>query len=273
MQGQLIKYCDKCFLSITSNLYALGADCDRESVHKLRLSIKKLHVLLKLLDFWSNSRKKSKLLKRIDTMFLYAGNLRDIQIQIDLLKLYGNRIEEDVDRLIASLNKEQKKIEKKLKSKIISINPFDIVLLNQQIDNTIEMISDKALTEILHAKVEELMLLIKQNLNDNLDENILHKIRMQIKELIYSLSVMKKGSPVFKHSESFIKNLDKLQDKLGCWHDLKILLDWLNKFNLTDEGNSRVKLAIGADKMIFYDSLVNDLNKFNDEELLIKKGE
>lgn len=268
MQAQLIKYCDKCFLSITSNLYTLGADCDRESVHKLRLSIKKLHVLLKLLDFWSSFKRKSKLLKRIDTMFLYAGNIRDIQIQIDLLKTYSERIEVDIDRWIASLNKEQKKVEKKLKSKIVSINPFDIVLLNQQIDNAIEIISDNALTEVLHAKVEELMLLIKQNLNDNLDENILHKIRILLKELIYTLLLIRKGSTDFKFSESFMKSLDHLQENLGYWHDLKILLDWINTSVVAIEEPFNLKLAVESDKNLLFDQLTNDL-----KELLIKKGE
>lgn len=95
MQAHLLRYCDKCFISLTKGIARVGADCDADSVHKLRLTIKKLNVLIGLINYRvKHSFKKE--LKVIDQIYIKAGQLRNRQVQLELLKGYQERIGNEI---------------------------------------------------------------------------------------------------------------------------------------------------------------------------------
>ncbi len=225
MQVQLLKYSDKCFLSLANNLVSVGENCSSESIHKLRLRIKKIHALLKILDHIEVRKREYKIIKLIDQLYLLSGTLRDNQIQIELLKTYRSKIGEEVDRYIVSSKKEVTKIEEKLKHKIKKINHFEIVLHNQRIASAIEMLSSKQIDDILQTRVNELSLKLNQKINGILDDDILHSIRITLKELFYCISIIKRGKKQSKYGLSYMNSLENLQKKLGNWHDLKVLFD------------------------------------------------
>ncbi len=261
MQVQLLNYSDKCFQSLISNLLNVGDGCSIESVHKLRLSIKRLRTLFKILDYSDSATKKTKLQKRIDSLFLYSGYLRDIHVQIDLIRIYRDQIEEVVDTFVSSLINEEKEIKKRYEKEKVKINPFEIVLLNQRLDNTIEELSDSMIENYLRTKIEEQFLLMSRRIDENLDENNLHRIRIMLKELIYTLSIIKKEKIKLKYSQSFVTSLNNLQQKLGRWHDLKVLFDRAIKAN-----NLKIELVellkfIEVDKNIIQNEVVDDLMK------------
>jgi CHAD domain-containing protein len=70
--------------------------------------------------------------------------------------------------------------------------------------------------------------IVQQIINDP-KEKTLHRIRIMLKELIYALSIFKKGKMSTDFSADEIKNLNSLQQELGSWHDRVILLSRIAK--------------------------------------------
>lgn len=259
MQAQLLKYSDHCFQSLANNQISVGEDCTIESVHKLRLSIKRLRALLKILDYADGSSKKAKLLKRIDSVFLLSGNLRDVQVQIDLLRIYRNQVGGVVDELISALGKEEKRVARRHKSEITKIDPFDVILLNQRLDNAIEVLDDRMIDNILRTKADGQISQIIQISSGNLDEHKLHRIRVILRELIYTLSIMRKGRPQLNYTSPFILPIKNLQQKLGKWHDLKVLLDRLVQADYPKLQLVHLLRFIEADKHAIRIEVIDDL--------------
>lgn len=261
MQAQLLKYTDKCFSSLTTNLFDTKDNCTIEIIHKLRLNIKRLRTIFKILEYRMDKKIEFKVLEMIDRLFLYSGKLRDIQVQILLLKTFQNEIGEEVDIFISIFKKEKKRIEKEVVRSLQIIDPFDIVLLNQRLDNSIEALSDFSIETILQVKTVELFNQIKAIINSEPNEKSLHRIRIMLKELIYTLSVIKKGKNKFRFNPSIVASLKNLQQKLGEWHDLKVLF---NKVESIKVESAKLAQIIEVDRNYLLTGILNDFKKVNE---------
>jgi CHAD domain-containing protein len=224
MQTLLIQYCDTCFNSLAANIKTVSDDNSIDSVHNLRLSIKRVRALLILIDQAENLN-ESELIKQIDSLFLYSGQLRDIHIQTILLESYRAKVGTEVDFFISYIKKGKNKIIKRLENSVRQVDFFDIVLFNQRLDCFIESLDSSSHEKNCRLKVVRLYEQILQQVNENSSEKALHRIRIMLKELIYSLSIFKKGKLTIDFNVEDIKNLNNLQQKLGNWHDLTILLN------------------------------------------------
>jgi len=227
MQAQLLKYTDKCFHSLGINLVLALSDSTIESIHSLRLNIKKIRTLLKIIDYKQSIRTEDKTVKALNNIFTYSGLLRDIHIEIQLLITFREQAENEYKSLIRILKNEQKKCEKLLKSSIVKLNPFDIVLLSKRIEQSFEMQSGESLVVILQKKAEYSKREFFQLIKGGLGENSLHRIRIVIKEYINILNLLRKGTGSSQINTSFIEELDNLQRRIGEWHDLKLLHEYV----------------------------------------------
>jgi len=223
MQAQLIKYTDKNFRAFGFNLILVASDSRIESIHNLRLNVKKIRTLLKVIDYKQNVKNNDKTVKALNNIFTYSGSLRDTQIQIQLLKTFKEQAENQFSKIIQALKVEQKKENRRLKNVIIRLNPFDIVLLSQRIEQSIEKQSDESLMLILQKKAERLKMEFVHELKEDIDENSLHRMRIVLKEYINILNLLKKGTGINLLDIINYKKLDILQRQIGEWHDLKLL--------------------------------------------------
>jgi len=229
MQAQLLKSIDKCFCSLSSSLVSVS-DVSIESTHHLRLNIKKIRVFLKVIDYKQNVRPDSKTIKSINNIFTYSGLLRDTQVHIQILKTLNDQSDNEIEDLIALFKSDQKRWEKILKNSLKRLNPFNIVLLNQRIDNYIENQNDKTLKGFLEQKAREYQIEFLHLVSQVIEEDNLHRIRILLKEYINLLSIIKKDI-LAQIDISNLENLDNLQRKLGEWHDLKLLYDKILTLN------------------------------------------
>jgi len=261
MQTLLLQYSESCFQSLANSLKMASEDYSIGVVHNLRLSIKKIRALLEVVGFRDDALKGVQILKKIDSLFLHSGHLRDIHVQTILLESYRIQVGEEVDFIIAGIKKEKKKINKQLQNRIRRINPFDIVLLNQRLDNTIESIDSNTLESHCRLKIDQLLDQIIQIISDIPDENMLHRIRILLKELIYTYSIIKKGRLKINFDAEFIKKLNNLQQKLGYWHDLKVLFDRIAKVDNHNEKLSRLLRRVNSDKSAFHAEIIDSLSQ------------
>jgi len=96
---------------------------------------------------------------------------------------------------------------------------------------------------------------------NNPDEKALHRVRIKLKELIYTLSIIKKGSENLKFDIAIITYLKNLQLRLGEWHDLKVLIDYVN--SIKGESAKLIKV-IGFDKQTKLIVVLDELNRFEE---------
>ena len=267
MQALLTKFDDNCFNSLIENLSLVRNEPTMEGVHTLRLSIKRIRALLKLLD-QDTSTYGSEVVKQIDGLFRYSGELRDIQVQSILLESYRERVGGVVDLFQKEIFQESKRIKKQFKIQVQSINHFDLVLINQRLDNCIEALSDETLDGNCIKKVDVLLNQICQMYSESQEDKNLHRIRIKLKELLYFISILKKGKIKIKYDIILNKRLNSLQQKLGDWHDLELLLNRIVRIEKPNEGGSILLFHLAKDKNKLKLEIVGGLNKLR--ELVIQ---
>jgi len=227
MQAQLIKYTDKNFRAFGFNLILVASDSRIESIHNLRLNVKKIRTLLKIIDYKQNIKNSDKTVNALNNIFTYSGSLRDIQIQIQLLKTFKEQSDYQFSKIIQELKIEQKKEERRLKNAIIKLNPFDVVLLSQRVEQSLEKQSGESLVETLQKKAEYSKGEFLQLIKDDLGENSFHRMRIVLKEYINILNLLKKGTGSNQIDTFVFEKLDILQRRIGEWHDLKLLFEYI----------------------------------------------
>lgn len=235
-----------------------------ELVHHTRLNIKKIRALLDVLEYKDNSSNNILIMKKIDSLFVRLGYLRDTQVQLSLLEFYRKRVGEEVDEIVDHINKGKKKINSNLKKKIRKLNPFDITLLNQRFDETIEYLDNENLDEKFQQKVDQVFNQIIKLISDSTDEDVLHRIRILLKELIFNLSIMKKAKVNTKYNSTFSVLFNSIHKKLGDWHDLSVFMSLINKIdNCSGRANDLLRL-VESDKRQIHQVIVEELKKLRE---------
>jgi CHAD domain-containing protein len=211
---QLKKYGKKRFHKLEKNLISFSPDHADESLHDIRVEIKKIKSLLRLISFINSKFDFRSAYKPFRKIFRAAGKIRDMQVSEHLLQQYGKhqsvnaqniselviQFENDVAKYLKSVRKKANVIIKELKS--IGPDYYHEYLHN------IRRQFQKLLPESVHA------------------EN-LHDLRKQAKELIYILTA---GG----ETGDFTNRLSVLEQMIGEWHDKKVLSEWLQQ-QLPDE--------------------------------------
>ena len=257
MQIHLLNYSDKCFISLAKYLFEVREYCNVKSVHKLRLSIKELNALFEILNFKEEIHGFKEELNLIDQIYSKSGQLRDNQVQLNILKGYKNVMRHEVDIVSEGLKKNHKTIKKALKIKVNRFNPFDLVLLNQRIDSIIESMNESLVDSVLQEKVNDIVNQINQIIQSSCEDKDLHQIRIKLKELLYLLSILKKRNNKKPRIYSLrVIKLKKIQKLLGHWHDLKVLLERVKLLNLST--NLLIE-SIDKDKSIIHAIIMDKL--------------
>lgn len=204
-----------------------------EDIHKLRVSVKKLRAFINLLEIASNGNfDKSKNLKTIDKLFSKAGKLREIQVNILLIKNYHNIIPKD---FIKYLEKQEKVKSKRLKKTLENFKKQKFKKECGEIETFIKSLPGNDIS----AKCEDFISLkinIIRELKDDFTsiENI-HEIRKAIRSIssIVDLLIDLNSNEKLKQEQY---NLKASQDLIGQWHDRVILLTSIDKYEAKKEG-------------------------------------
>ncbi len=207
-----------------------------EDYHSLRVEIKKLRTELDLLNYCARNFKKKAFSEPFVSVFRQAGKVRELQLEILLLKELG---------LYNALKNYRLSLESKLrleKRKFFHLNgPW----MREQIDHsnkTIEHYFEKAdrseVEEYLGKKRNEIrrLVLARQLVNDEI-----HLLRKKIKDYFYV-------SRIFQHGGEHYKFFDEYQELLGDWHDAVImrqsLLNALSSGELHPAEHHRVDILV-----------------------------
>ena len=221
---------------------------EEESIHEFRTEIKKLRAFLRLLNVEVDDD-RFKIPKKMKTFYGYAGNIRNLQLQLKNMYTYiGNPKYTFMETYIEYL----KKIIEKWKENSIefmeSENNFGKD--EKKIIKQPGKLRRGSVKKFMQNKMLELASLVK----DLPDDEVLHNIRKLLKDILYNWAFIKHTSkllpPVFSEEEK-IKSFTEL---LGLFLDKVIGINLLETYCKDCEENG-----------LFFEKEVRELQEIEGE--------
>ena len=200
---------------------------NEKAIHDMRVSIKRLSLLYRFLDFFSDkqfcAKKKTELLINV---FKSAGPLRDAQIQLFIFEKLKDDLKVDYNDLNEFLRLKEKSGIEKFKEKSNTFDPDRIKHLFNFSESLLKIIiffpglqiAFDSYKENRQHKIRSLLKRDKQKVE-------FHKVRKRIKDLTYLTEIQQVQSDETNEELAHLKLLGK---KLGDWHDLEVFLNELS---------------------------------------------
>lgn len=198
----LITYVSDLLKSAERNLTGFTEDRKTDSLHRLRVDLKKIRAAYSFAEF---AFKKKFTIKPLKPLFKDAGRIREVQVNISLLSSFPH----PPKRLIAKLKKEEDILTeafvegylhhlKCLKDFRKKYSIHKKAINNKKIINYFDKMKEVSLN------------------GNNADD--MHKYRIRIKRMMHVYYMLPK-----KNQEKVnltIESIEKLQQELGEWHDI-----------------------------------------------------
>jgi CHAD domain-containing protein len=204
--------------SIEKHLGAYSKDKKPKQLHLLRLDIK---ITKALLSFAEAVYKNSYSTVELKPLFQKAGEIREIQIMIQLISSSDHRPKELIHQL--------KKKERFLKQQFVN----NISLYRKSMQHFRKGISlpSKLPDEQTIKTYFDAEWMIANQKFETKDREGLHQLRKGIKKLMFVYDALPKK--IRKEVELNKEAIDKLQEKVGRWHDTYAAIDFLSRQNFS----------------------------------------
>lgn len=206
---------------LASVLGELPDDPSPKYVHRIRTAVRRIESLVSYAQP-DLGRKQQKALQEIATLRKRAGKVRDVDVQLELLKEIANRSTgDDRNALSGYLQQRREKQVGRLMSAVKKIADSKFVA-------HLERIVEKAAVAarsgnhhgILSDSAKHLSKVEAEFTSQSThDAAQLHRVRIQIKKTRY-LAELAKDTP---ERRSLLERLKSAQDALGAWHDWQLL--------------------------------------------------
>jgi CHAD domain-containing protein len=230
---QFEKFVSGQFRSLIRNLKKWHLSSEPETLHRIRVDIKKIKAALAVIYDNKKEFKFNKGLKALRQIFRNAGAIRGSDVLTSLLKQH--HIEVSYDELIPGDTKESvTALNSELPDSIRKIKK-----LRNKLKNDLKSIRRDDLEKYICRKKKY----IEHKLNPEPQMSSLHKTRKTIKEVIY----LSEADGVLKKKE--LKFYDQMQDVLGELHDKQVLIGLLKmKNSVATDTQKAIESACDSDK-------------------------
>ncbi len=204
---------------------------DMESIHQLRLSVKRMRALYSFFWFIEEEKTAKKELRKLKVIYQPAGMVRDLQVQQYLLDVYEKRLNIKYG-LFRSYLEEKEAIASMELSR--SIAGFDTAVFQELAEKTSEILSRYSEQQlVLKAETifEQHMERIRQLNKLNTDKNKnLHEIRKILKKVRYLLNIFSVEADRIAMLRVSYERLKEIEKTLGNWHDQVNAEHYLKQF-------------------------------------------
>jgi CHAD domain-containing protein len=214
-------------------------DFDKEAIHKMRTSTKRLRALFQLIE--SISKKKfsaKKQLKSIRHLFKLAGRIRELQIEGELLADYESEKKISITAYHEYLSgREHQEIAHFLKA-LPPLTERKNILNDEIVLNAIKSIKPKKLAAKVEAFLKGKFAAIKRINSNKISNHKVHQNRTIIKQLYYLYGILiieSKGENVMGMAEERLREIEQL---IGEWHDRVNSIYYINAFRKTRAGKN-----------------------------------
>jgi CHAD domain-containing protein len=233
---KLIKYGNKRFTCLNTGLKKYKQYTKPEQLHEIRVELKKIKTLFNFLASGSKQFNAATVYKPLKQLFKKAGIIRESDVLHQLFKDYKL---ERFEKAIILKTKGQKKVIAKFHKKTTQY-----IKTTKQIHKKFERYFTHTNTTHLRKYISKIERQLCEKLFQKFNQDKLHPIRKQVKELIYLSQITNAENNLQK-----IETFNKLQDAIGNWHDKTVLIDLLQKKQnpLYKESIKKLKLACTRD--------------------------
>lgn len=246
---------------------------DPDLVHELRLSIKKLRAFHKLAEclFLNDIDEHIHIKNRVRQLYKAAGQLRDTQVQIDLLGTFEQKTGIQYPEFGKWLLKREKKRILRFKKKPQHVVPHAIAQsTHQKIGDLLALADDETILKGAGKVLNDLCSKAQILSTGNMNERNLHSVRTITKQMRYILNVILHSYPDFKFSEVTANSLREIEAAAGQWHDNLVRIELMEKF--TEE----IKFADDSE-MFKYQKMQKACKSeldysFNEATLIVRKS-
>lgn len=223
--AKLIKFYHQHADAVNELLQKPTPEFHEEDFHALRVHIKKIKAVFSLTDACVKKFKQDKLFKPFKTVFQQAGKVRELQLQVSLMKKYKQdpALKDYYKKLEDDIQKEHqeffKLVDYKLKNSLIKKVKETLPYLSK--------VNSSAVRKFLQEKrihIEELI----QKGNPQTEQ--VHDLRKHFKELFYL-------QKIFQPKTKRLAIADDFQELVGQWHDHQVISNDL----LKDAQNHKLK--------------------------------
>lgn len=202
--AELIKTFNECH----SNLLQKTTE---EDIHKLRTTLKKLKTFSMLLDGLLFTEKDFPI--ELSKLFKLSGEIRDIQIQQNILQEY----EDGYKAYLLYLYEDRLK-----KFKIKENFDYEIQYLTDKLNRVEDYQIDEQIIINIKARIHKCYGEVR-DMNMVISPLNLHDIRIKLKRIYHTILMLGEIDDIEK--------INKIQDIIGLWHDYDVTIENIKKFD------------------------------------------
>jgi len=231
--------------SINQNLSDYAKDKNPKCLHKLRVDIKKIKAIGAFVDKVDKAKFNS---AKLNQLFKDAGKIREVQINMNLVCNFSI----PPKRLIHQLKKKENLLIRDFMKKISSYNE-SIVTFGEGIYFPHKTVNKKEVVKFFKRMVKK-----ANSLSESEDREDMHSYRMKIKKIMYIYNLL----PA-KYKKYIVINkskIDKLQHKIGEWHDVYTALNFTYSENIPKTSIKSILILKDKEQKL-YDNLFIGLAK------------
>jgi CHAD domain-containing protein len=240
----------------------LEVDLDTEFLHDFRVAVRRTRSSLRQVKNVFPEEKTARFKKDFSFVGKLSNQLRDLDVYLlkeDSYKaMLPAKLREDIDPLFDYLREKRKgafqEVIRSLKTREYEeiMQRFDLFLREPQQDLQAASNADLPIIELARKRIyRKYRRVVKDGTSilENTQDDLLHQLRIQCKELRYLLEFFFSLFPPQKMSE-LIGQLKKLQDNLGDFNDFSVqeeyLLNVAEELPATDQKSKKTLVAIGS---------------------------
>lgn len=191
----------------------LGAEQNADRVHSFRTTARRVQTLFEVL-LTNPGRKQKKLLKTLNRIRKRAGRVRDLDVQLSALRSLKVSFQpRRKTQLMQELLELRAQHEKDLRKLLTKSEVWELKKRLKQAAKTAKLES------IRDPLAEAKQILASAQVGSEDKEELLHRYRLAVKRARYTAEFAPKSADAIQ----LIRQLKRLQDALGNWHDWMML--------------------------------------------------
>lgn len=216
---------------IRNHFGRIGKDFDPDSVHELRVEIKRIRALFKIIEAINPKFDFKKNYKSARLLFKAAADLRDNQVQQELAESWETQFKINRSSYTHLLQEQETAIRAKL---FQFLKKYRLKIIKQRsaiIRHTLAEIPEdiaQARANIWLQELAERLVAIQAEAGQIPEK--LHSLRTQAKQTRYTLDYLSQCLPKVPFPKILSPRLKRLHHELGLWHDHQVALEMLDKF-------------------------------------------
>jgi CHAD domain-containing protein len=248
----------------------LKGDASVKVVHRLRTTTRRMESLIEYLHP-KLTRKQSDAMQELGALRKRAGKVRDLDIQMDLLKQGIGNGSATVDRrsLTQALQEKRSRQADRLVAAARKIERSRLFTHLQKIEAQAMMQPDSfgdASTPLRQAETQLTELAAEFVGHARLKPRLLHSLRMRMKFIRYQAELAAESD----EQKQFVERMKSVQDILGEWHDWQALCVVAEKF-FRDRANCPLLVEARAVRASKYSAAISAVTNLLDSHNPVRK--